>query len=45
MIRLCVTVCVYIGGNRNEQEEQEKMVAAHMVAIERAQMRARQERK
>ena len=34
-----------IGGHRSNSEAKEKMVAAQRVAIERAQMRIRQERK
>ena len=33
------------GGHRSNEEEKEKMVSAQMVAIERAQMRARQQRR
>jgi hypothetical protein len=48
---LCTGVCgnsspfPCAGGHRDPQEAKEKMVAAQLIAIERAQMRARQERK
>jgi len=38
-------VHVVIGGHKNNEEEKQKMLAAQMVAIERAQMRIRQQRK
>lgn len=40
-----VTILDHAGGHRSMSEAKEKMAAAQAVAIERAQMRIRQERK
>lgn len=45
-VKVSLKICdIFAGGHRDTGEERKKIVAAQKIAIERAQMRARLERK